>query len=182
MDKNKPTKIRQSLAYFKTYLLYVRKISKATADDYCKRIKKICRDEKLTYSELNTQIEKIACIYTEGEKKEIGNMSHNSYSNALKQYLAFVKYSEDIVVEWDHTIKLGKTKSGMPNVSIYDEKNSETISSVSLNHYGGKDFDEFGYELVSTMVQLCLPIIHKNNPNAILDFLEENGFNISFNN
>lgn len=181
MGDNK-VKIKQSLGYFKTYLLYVRKISKATADDYCKRIKKICKDEKLTYTELGQQIEKYICLYTNGEKKEVGSMSHNGYSNALKHYLTFVRYSDDAVVEWDLTIKLGKTKSGMPNVSIYDEKNSETISSISLYHSHDKPFDDFGYDLISAMVQLCLPILHKNNPSAILDFLEENGFNISFNN
>lgn len=180
--ENKAPNTWQSLTDFRLYLLRTRKISKATTNDYCKRIRKICRDEKIVFSELEKRINELVYDYTQGKKKDVGSMSHDGYSNALKYYLAFVNYSKDIVEEWwDYEIVCGRTKLGLPNVSIYDEKNEETISSVSIGLPNKNNIDESNYQLIATMVQLCLPIIHKEDPNIILDFLEERGFKITFN-
>ena len=85
------------LERFKNYLIeegyreYTQSGNLSTVYDYCKRINKVCEEEKCTLDELAFNIDKIVKKYdVGGEKEKSGRTSHNSVINALKRFKEFL--------------------------------------------------------------------------------------------
>lgn len=61
-----------------------------TAKDYQGRIKRLCKQEKISLETLVVNIENILPIYEVGEKYDYGNRSHTSVKQALRRFNKFL--------------------------------------------------------------------------------------------
>lgn len=78
------------LKNFENWLLE-NKYKPTTALDYSLRIDRICRKQKYTLEHLCNNINDILPLYMKGGKRaNIGNRSHSSYRQALKQFNLFL--------------------------------------------------------------------------------------------
>ena len=170
-------KEKNKLEGFRLYLISKAKISESTAGDYCKRIKKICEEENIYYEDLCKNIDKYVFDHCDGDKKELGSRSHNSYRGALKQLSMFLKsYS----TRSNYEIHLTKIDDDFCVLSLKD-KNDNTIGSLPINIKNYSKENRL-YQVADKIMNICLPIIIKNNPERLFDFLETEGFSIKFDN
>lgn len=82
---------------FKTYLikngysLTTPSGNPSTVYSYIKSVYKVCEWEHLSLGSLANQIETIICMYDiGGDKEDLGNKSHKTVINALKQFQNFL--------------------------------------------------------------------------------------------
>lgn len=92
MDKYKNID-KKDLNGFREYLKKEVNLSDSTVEDYCKRIIMICRFEEITLEDIHDNIETLCNDYTEGNKKDLGAKSHNSYRSALIKFKNYIVYS-----------------------------------------------------------------------------------------
>ena len=127
----------QELISFKSYLLKVARISPATASDYVKRIITICKEEKIDFSALQENINKLAEEYTEGEKKELGKRSHNSYRSALLQFQRFVGQGGTVskpTAEPKYHFEVNQVPGeGFGTIKLYDEDHNLLDTQMTLD-------------------------------------------------
>ena len=63
----------------------------STVYDYIKRIDSVCKEENSSWELLANNISSIVILYdTNGLKESLGNKSHRSVRNALKQFQLFL--------------------------------------------------------------------------------------------
>ena len=111
-------------------------ISEKTADDYCKRLLTICREENIDVDTLTNNIKDICYDYVEGEKKELGKRSHNSYRAALLKYESFVLNNNVQSANFQTKKASNSTPKKSPNYRI-------EIQRVQGEHFGTiKLYDE----------------------------------------
>ena len=168
----------EKLKAFKLHLKTNEKLSDSTIDDYCKRIITICREEEFDIDYLNENIEKICYDYSDGDKKDLGARSHNSYKSALKKYLQYIQNSGHTVnnnYNIEYTIEL---KKHCRHIALIELKNQqgETINAGMLKNV---DTSKFNKEFFKICYNLAIEEVLDNHLEDFNNFLKKMGIQIS---
>lgn len=161
---------------FKTYLLEKEKLAESTAADYVKRIITICREEGIDHQYLQEHIEEICFEYTDGDKKALGQRSHNSYRGALLQFKKFVidhhgtlKTNSNVKPKYHFEV------NRVPNehfgvIKLYDENNNviDTDTTLSVEHHPAK---EASRDLYFKCINMLFRSVYNKDNTKLLDLL-----------
>ena len=138
---NAHKKEAETLITFKTYLLTQAGIAESTASDYVKRIVTISKEEGKSIEELSENINAIVYDYTEGEKQERGQRSHNSYRSALLKFQAFMAQGGTIKsthVEPKYRFDVNQVPGELfGTIKLYDQDGNllDTQTTLDKHHY-----------------------------------------------
>jgi len=166
------------LQTFKLYLKTKYNLSDSTIEDYCKRIITICREEKYDIDYLNNNIEKIYYDYTEGNKKEQGARSHNSYKSALKKYYNYIQNAANPSsnTEIKYTVELTKHCKSIALVELKNDQ-GKVINADMLKKVENADFNKEIFKICYSLV--IEELFDDSNIDKFNDFLKKLGVQIS---
>lgn len=166
----------EKLIPFKTYLLEVEKLAESTASDYVKRIITICKEEEIDYEYLQENIEKFCFDYTDGDKKALGQRSHNSYRGALLQFKKFVT-EHNGVLSFNSKVKpkYHFDVNRVPGehfgvIKLYDENNNviDTDTTISREHHST---EETSRDLYFKCINMMFRSVYNKDNTKLLDVL-----------
>ncbi len=176
----------EKLNTFKLYLKTKEKLSDSTIEDYCKRIITICREEEFDIDYLNENIEKICYDYSDGDKKDLGARSHNSYRSALKQYKNYITQSNGNTAN-----NIVNSQGNNPTYKIEAKKHCKHIAIIELKNNKGEvinaemlkkdDLINFNKEFFKICYNLAIDEVLDKNGNIVdfIRFLKKMGFEIT---
>lgn len=84
---------KEYIEYLKSqgYKEYTKNDKPSTVYDYAKRIDMVCQVEKISWDELNVEIDRLLVEYSKsGIKAHLGSISHSSIINALRRFKEFI--------------------------------------------------------------------------------------------
>lgn len=82
--------------YFISYMKKIRQLSPSTAQQYAAAVQRILQIEKLSFEQLQSNIDRLVQEYgTGGSKEELGRTGHNTWISALKRVQNFAAFLQD---------------------------------------------------------------------------------------
>jgi len=117
---------------FKMYLLDTAGIAPYTANDYIKRIIKICEEENVLVEDINSHIETWKEEYTTGSKKELGSRSHNSYRSAILKYYEYFVSLNNKTTNNKYQVIIQRQGSGFGSAILKSPSGKNLCSEIIL--------------------------------------------------
>ena len=82
--------------HFISYMKKIRQLSPSTAQQYAAAVQRILQIEKLSFEQLQSNIDRLVQEYgTGGSKEELGRTGHNTWISALKRVQNFAAFLQD---------------------------------------------------------------------------------------